>query len=179
MLCLPANKKNDWGLHMHDKCPKCESPRFKVRHLTGGRMRLTPQRPYYDFGIANILQTLARDPEFCARQPAGVHGPEQVPFLRSPKARRLNGCTDQCSEGCQGHNQLLDASFNTFWEIGGDAGQMFVTAQHSTVLISIRCASLPYNDKGHRAWTMPLLIISGPKEATNFKPYLYETVQFF
>mmetsp|Transcript_4818 Transcript_4818/g.14618 ORF Transcript_4818/g.14618 Transcript_4818/m.14618 type:complete len:332 (-) Transcript_4818:1287-2282(-) len=68
---------------------------------------------------------------------------------------------------------------NSYWELGGDAGQPFSTATHSTVMINMRCASLSYEDKGKRSMMHPLLIISGPKEATNLAPFLQEDVDFF
>ena len=40
------------------------------------------------------------------------------------------------------------AADSAYYEIGGDFGQMFDTGTHSTCLIAIRDASLPYGDKG-------------------------------
>ena len=67
---------------------------------------------------------------------------------------------------------------NAYFEVGADAGQMFDKAQHSTVLIVLRCSGLPYTMKGLCRFCKPTILITGPREATNLQPFLQDLVGF-
>ena len=47
------------------------------------------------------------------------------------------------------------------------------------MLVVFRCAALPHALRGKRRYVRPLLVISGPKEASNLQPFLEDTVMFF
>lgn len=53
-----------WLQHETDKCPKCDTPRFKITEI-GGKQRAEPRFPFHYLGVENaILQQLLANPKF-------------------------------------------------------------------------------------------------------------------
>jgi len=173
----PHLRRSDWKHHVDDQCPKCDCPRFKTRKLANGNLQIKPSKAWYDFGAHNIIADLSQDPQFIQAACAGMTpGERQSPFFASAEGTRYAEWAKTASHDM---HDFFDPALNACWEIGGDAGQLFTTALHSTALIVMRCASIPYALKGQLNWSRPLIIISGPGEVKDIRPYFADTIKFF
>lgn len=165
----PYTPRKDWIKHQDDVCATCGSARFKSKLLASGCKRLTPAAAYWDFGIHHVLQQLNSDQEYISLKGSAVIDKQDNGFFANDEAQRLD---DLCG------GKFFDHKSNTYLEIGGDFGQMFDKATHSTCLILVRDASLRYEDKGMMRFIKPLIVIAGPKEPESLKCFFIDTLEF-
>lgn len=174
-MTWPHIAREDAIKHKDDRCTVCGERRFHVREYGDtGKVRLTPKRAWWYFPPEDIVRSLNMDREFvkfkrAAAEAATCPMGDKHGYFASKEAARLQAYSN---------NTFLSPG-NAYFELGADAGQMFDKAQHSTVLIVLRCSGLPYNMKGLGRFCKPTILISGPKEATNLQPFLEELVGFF
>jgi hypothetical protein len=169
-MTWPHIAREDAIKHKDDRCTTCNKPRFHVREYGDtGKVRLTPQRAWWYFPAEDILQAWNYDREFVQFKRAAAEACDKHGYFASKEAERLQ----------QYSNGTFLSPGNAYLEIGADAGQMFDKAQHSTVLIVLRCSGLPYTKKGLGRFCKPIILISGPREATNLQPFLQDLVDFF
>ena len=98
--------------------------------------------------MKDVIQELNSDPEYVqlkreAREEAiraHQQGEAGNDYFSGVDAKRIHNDT----------NGKFFATDSAYYEIGGDFGQMFDAAAHSTCLIAIRDASLPYRLKGKK-----------------------------
>lgn len=133
-----------------------------------GARKLRPAKAYWDFGVANVIRNLNKDPDFVNLKHADAEDPDPRGYFASGDRDRL-----------QAEYPNFAAVGNGYFEIGGDFGQVFEGKQHSTGIIGIRCAALPFAERSQERFVKPLLIIPGPDEPANLQPYLQDTVEFF
>jgi hypothetical protein len=170
-MVWPHTERKNMYDHIHDQCDVCREKRFYVKHFAhSGRVRLTPRRAWWNFGVGNTIKSLNRDKEFVKLKRVAVTNREEGQgYFGCSEAKRLNDYSG---------GTFFDEG-NSYWELAADAGQMFDGVQHSTVLILLRCSGLPYAEKGKKFNGKPIMIISGPREATNLQCFLAEIVDFF
>lgn len=84
---------------------------------------------YYDFGVGNIIRSLNRDAHFAAHKRDGVNQQDDTCYYGSADAKRL---------GALDGGKFFTAACSA-WELGGDFGQPFEGATHSSGIIGIRC----------------------------------------
>ena len=85
---------------------------------------------YYDFGLANVIRKLFRDPEWAAGRGKG-RDTSSAGFYGSPEAVRLNRVT----------GGLFAKDSSSAYELGMDFGQIFNFKTHSTGIVLLRRAT--------------------------------------
>eukprot|EP00955_Chlamydomonas_euryale_P026073 275002-Chlamydomonas_euryale.AAC.1 len=73
----------------------------------------------------------------------------------------------------------MDVTGSCHLEIGGDFGQMFDNANHSTCVVSVRDASLPLKDLSSARFIKPLMVIAGPTQPQSMQMFFRNVVDFF
>ena len=110
-------------------CPICHSKRFKVLQ-NGGRIRLRPQKVFWDFGAAKQIQQLFKNKDWCKLRRLGIANSQSNPldFRASPEFERLQAATENC----------LSNPDNGLYDVGFDFGHMFQFKRHSCGFLGIR-----------------------------------------
>ncbi|KAK9906510.1 hypothetical protein WJX75_003063 [Coccomyxa subellipsoidea] len=161
--------RSEWDAHADDTCPlpTCRQPRFKkVKLLSSTRVR--PRKVFYFFGVKESIKKLFAKPEWCALRGTG-RDTSAAGFYGSREAQRLHDET----------GGRFSAPSSSAYELGFDYGQIFNFKTHSTGIMVLRCFDLPAHARSRQEFCVPLLVIPGPKEPKNLKPYLDHMLQEF
>jgi hypothetical protein len=129
---------------------------------------MRPAKAYWDFGVGNVIQGMNRDPAYVSLKRADADKPDPRGYFAAEDCKRI-----------QGEYPNFRNPGNGYFEIGGDFGQVFDGKQHSTGIIGIRGAALPFADRSQDRFIKPLLVIPGPNEPTTLQPYLEDIAKFF
>lgn len=123
---FPDLEQKDWAKHVDQCCTVCEQRRFDTKTSASGAVTITPRKVMHWFGLGNVIRDrLFTDPGFCKLRRGNKR--EQY-FYPSPEADRLHSKA-KCSK---------DDRTIAVYEVGVDAGQMFVNKVHSCYFIMVR-----------------------------------------
>jgi hypothetical protein len=70
-----------WILHKDEKCPKCKEWRFEEYQTQAGP-KVRARKYFYDFGLAEVVQELHNDPEFCQLRRTSQRGQDRLLFWK-------------------------------------------------------------------------------------------------
>lgn len=168
--------KRAWKLHEHDKCPLCKGDGFKCIYQSK-KKELAPVSWYIDLKTEEVIkEDFMGDPVFVDTYERASRDPEDGSYYGSPEHIRRRDAYDGArldSGGgfdakSTGHNELLT-----------DAGQPYKSVQHSTNLVALRCSSLSPFDKCKSLNMHPIIIVPGPSQPANQRPFLLRTFSVF
>lgn len=127
---------------------------------------------YWDFGVVPVVKDMFQDPNFREhyQQPRRYDDPSSYHASQAFKDYD-RAANYRCG---QARGEGIPAT--CMFQIGGDGVSLLNFGQRTATVIGIRCEELPGEaSQSNMAWR-PIIIVEGPKETTNLKHILRDTV---
>jgi hypothetical protein len=172
----PFLKKKHWESHLNDKCPSCDTSRFEVSSKSG-RVVISPSSWYIDLKVEEVIkEDFFGSTDWCEAFSRSPRSEEVGSYYGSPEQQRMSR---EFNKLCVPGGSEFNDPGTSHWELMTDAGQPYKSVQHSTNLIGIRSSCLGVLDKSKMFNQHPVVIVPGPSQPSNQRPYLLRTLDMF